>query len=74
MMTAEVLNVLLIANPTDVYRLLNFTGFSELSQFAGMAGLAKQAYFGTPVLAAALAAWILIPLAGAAFLFSRREV
>jgi Cu-processing system permease protein len=73
-MTAEVLNVLLIANPTDVYRLLNFTGFSELSQFAGMAGLTKQVYFGTPVLAAALAAWIVIPLAWAAFIFNRREV
>jgi Cu-processing system permease protein len=73
-MTAGLLNVLLMANPADVYRLLNFTGFSELSQFAGMAGISKQVYFGFPVLAAVLAAWIAIPLAGAAFLFKRREL
>jgi len=73
-MTAGLLNVLLMANPTDVYRLLNFTGFSELSQFAGMAGLTKQVYFGTPVLAAMLAAWIVIPLGGAILLFNRKEL
>lgn len=73
-MTAGLLNVLLMANPADVYRLLNFTGFSELSQFAGMAGLTRQVYFGTPVLAAVLIAWIFIPLAGAVLLFKRREL
>ena len=50
LITVSVLNVLLLANPTDVYRLLNFTGFSDVSQFAGIAGLAHQMRFGAPAL------------------------
>ena len=74
LMTVGVLNVLLLANPTDVYRLFNFTGFSDVSQFAGMAGLAQHVRFGAPVLAAVLGAWVVIPLAGAILLFKRREL
>ena len=74
LMTIGVLNVLLLANPTDVYRLLNFTSFSDVSQFAGMAGLAQHVRFGAPALAAVLGAWVVIPLTGAILLFKRREL
>jgi len=74
LMTIGVLNVLLLANPTDVYRLLNFTSFSDVSQFAGMAGLAQHVRFSPPVLAAVLGAWVVIPLTGAILLFKRREL
>jgi Cu-processing system permease protein len=39
-----------------------------------MAGLAKSAALGPFPLLAALAAWILVPLALAALVFSRREL
>ena len=69
-----VLNALLLANPTDVYRLFNLVGISDVSRFAGMSGLARQLQFGPPVLATALALWILVPLTGAVLLFKRREL
>ncbi len=73
-LSAGALNVLLLANPTDVYRLFNLTGFANVSLVAGMSGLAGQARFAPSVLAACLAAWILLPLSGAVLLFNRREV
>ncbi len=74
LMTVGLLNVLLLANPTDVYRLFNFTGFSDVSRFAGLAGLTQQMRFGAPVLAAVLAGWVAVPLAAAMLLFRRREL
>lgn len=72
--TAEVLNILLLANPADVYRLLNLTGFSNVSLFAGMAGLADQLDIATSVLAATLIAWTVLPLSLAATVFARRDL
>lgn len=72
--TPALLNILLLANPADAYRLLNLTGFSNVSLFAGMAGLADQLAFGKSVLAAALIAWAAIPLCLAALIFARREL
>ncbi|MFZ0693936.1 MAG: ABC transporter permease [Alphaproteobacteria bacterium] len=72
--TVEALNILLLANPADVYRLLNLTGFSNVSVFAGMAGLVDQLNIATSVLAAALVAWTVVPLALAAMVFARREL
>src|SRR5262249_26330431 len=37
--SAEMLNVLLLLNPADAFRVLNLTGSGGASQFAGMAGL-----------------------------------
>ena len=72
--TVEALNILLLANPADVYRLLNLTGFSNVSLFAGMAGLTDQLNIATGVLAAALVAWTVLPLSLAAMVFARREL
>jgi Cu-processing system permease protein len=72
--TPAFLNVLLLANPADAYRLLNLTGFSNVSLFAGMAGLAEQLAFGKAVFAAALVAWAAVPLSLAALVFARREI
>jgi Cu-processing system permease protein len=72
--TAEVLNILLLANPADVYRLLNLTGFSNVSLFAGMAGMADQLDIASSVLAATLVAWTVLPLSLAAMVFARRDL
>ncbi|GAA0585236.1 ABC transporter permease subunit [Craurococcus roseus] len=68
------LDALLLLNPTDVYRLFNLTGFANVSLFSGMAGLSASATLSPPLLLAALAAWVLVPLAAAAAAFSRREL
>ena len=71
--TAEMLNVVLLLNPADAYRLLNLTGTTDVSGFAGVAGLGATG-LGPPRCSAALAAWIVVPLAAATALFARRQV
>jgi Cu-processing system permease protein len=66
-------NLLLLGNPTDVYRLLNLTGAPELATLAGMAGIAATGALAPAVLLAALGAWTVLPLAAAVALFQRRE-
>ncbi len=72
--TPPVLNVLLLLNPADVYRLLNLAGSEGAAMAAGMAGLAADTTLAVPVLVAALVGWIVIPLVLASALFSRRQL
>lgn len=72
--SAPVLNAMLLVNPTDAYRLINLTGFANVSTFAGMAGLAQSTSLTVPVLLTALLGWTLLPLGLAALAFSRREL
>jgi len=70
---ALLLNTLLLANPTDVYRLLNL-GSGNAGALSGMGGIAAHTGLKAPVLAAALALWAIVPLGCATVIFSRREV
>lgn len=72
--SSAALSGLLLLNPTDVYRILNLAGASNVSAFSGMSGLAGTVTLGPGVLLSALAAWTLVPLALAAMIFSRREL
>ena len=72
--TADSLNWLLLLNPADAYRLLNLTGFANVSMFSGMAGLTEQTRLGQPVLLAALALWVVLPLGLATGFFARRQL
>jgi Cu-processing system permease protein len=72
--TAGVLNLLLLLNPTDAYRLLNLTSTAHVSGFAGVAGLGVSAGLGAATLLGALAAWVVAPLAAATAVFARRQV
>lgn len=67
------LNLLLLANPTDVYRLLNL-GSGGASALSAMGGVADHTGLSTPALLAALGLWTLAPLGGATLIFSRREL
>ena len=40
--TASVVETVLLFNPTDIYRLLNLTGYENTAMYAGMAGLSEQ--------------------------------
>ncbi|KAE9496616.1 copper ABC superfamily ATP binding cassette transporter, membrane domain protein [Neisseria gonorrhoeae] len=40
--TAPVVETVLLFNPTDIYRLLNLTGYENTAMYAGMAGLSGQ--------------------------------
>jgi Cu-processing system permease protein len=66
-------DLLLLFNPADAYRLLNLTSFPSVSRLAGMAGVSAQATLSPSVLLATLIAWIVGPLSLAVTLFSRRD-
>jgi Cu-processing system permease protein len=70
---AGMLDVLLLLNPTDAYRLLNLTGSESTRAYAGMAGPGESG-LAPGVLVAALVAWVALPLALATAIFSRRQL
>jgi Cu-processing system permease protein len=71
---AAQINMLLLLNPSDVYRLLNLTGYENTAMFSGMAGLSKQTGLGMPLLVAVQLAWIALPFGLACALFKRRQI
>lgn len=68
------LTALLLANPTDVYRIYNLAGSAGAGALSGMAGLSATAGLSPPVLIGALLAWTAAPLVLAVLVFSRREI
>ncbi|MCQ9326995.1 ABC transporter permease [Neisseria dentiae] len=72
--TAPILEAALLLNPTDIYRLLNLTGYENTSIYAGMAGLSEQLALSKGTLIAAQILWVAVPLAWAGYLFGKREI
>lgn len=72
--TAGTLDVLLLLNPADAYRLFNLAGLADVRLLSGMAALAGSSGLSAPLLLAALAGWVVVPLAAAAAIFARREL
>ncbi len=67
-------SALLLANPADVYRLLNLTGFDNVRAFSGMAGMAAEIALPPAALVGVMAAWVVVPLAAGLAIFRRREL
>lgn len=67
------LNALLLANPTDAYRLLNF-GASGAGALTGMSGVAGNATLAPGALSLALMLWVAVPLSLSMLAFSRKEL
>lgn len=70
---AGLLDLLLVVNPTDAYRLLNL-GSGGASALSGMGGLAGHTALNPTVLVLALAVWVVAPLTLATTIFSRRQL
>ncbi|HDZ72814.1 MAG TPA: ABC transporter permease [Aurantimonas coralicida] len=71
--TADLLNILLLLNPTDAYRLLNL-GSGSAGALSGMGGIAENVALSPAMLTGALALWALVPLTAAVLVFSRKEL
>lgn len=67
-----VVNLLLLLDPADVYRMLNLGTSADVRLLSGMAGLARDLVLSPWVLAGALLFWVAGPLAAALTLFRRR--
>jgi Cu-processing system permease protein len=72
--TAGAVNLMLLLNPADVYRVLNLTASQNVGGYAGVAGLGVHAGLPPGLLIGTLILWIVAPLAGAVAAFSRRPV
>ena len=74
MLGDKVIISLLLANPTDAYRMLNLTGSSETAILSGMAGLTGAGAPSHWTLLTLLVGWVLLPLAAACMFFRRRQI
>ncbi len=71
---ADAVNLLMMLNPADIYRLLNLTTSPDIAALSGMASLGGKGILPAGVLISALTAWIAVPLGLAALIFRRREI
>ena len=69
-----VFNALLLANPTDAYRLFNLAGFEGMATFTGTIGLSANAEFSPLSLLGVQFGWIIVPLGLAPWLVQRKEI
>ncbi len=65
----DVVPLLLLLNPADAFRMVNFFGLAEIGRLYGLAAVVPHALASPLVQAAALAAWILVPLGIASWRF-----
>ena len=72
--SGELFRVLLLLNPTDVYRMLTLAGSETVGALSGMAGVSAEAAFGHALLFPVMALWIAVPLGLAGLLFGRKEL
>ena len=69
---AGLFEALLLANPTDAYRLLALTGLDSVRDVAGLAGV--DIAWGPGAAVATLGLWLVLPLAASVMALSRREL
>jgi len=67
-------SALIVANPTDAYRIFNLTGYESVSQVAGMANIGVEFNLSPMLLLFVMGAWIVLPLMIAIFRFRQREL
>ncbi len=73
-MSDGLVTALLLANPTDAYRMFNLVGSQEASLLSGMAGLSAERQVSTLILSTVMILWVAIPLFFACLLFQRRPL
>jgi len=70
----QLFSTLMLISPTDTYRIFNLSLFDNVSQAAGIAGVASEAGLSGTLLMAVLLAWVVTPLMATIMLFQRREL
>ncbi len=74
LISQQLFSILMLASPTDTYRILNLSMFEEVSQAAGIAGVASEAGMSSILLLAVLLFWVITPLIATLWVFQRREL
>jgi len=73
-LSPDLVAALLLANPTDIYRIINLTGTEAVSLLAGMAEAGRTAGFQPVLLVALLLGWVAVPLGLTVVRFQRKEL
>jgi len=68
----DVFSILLMLNPVDLYRIMNFLTIGEFKVFIGLASVEFPTYMNPPLLWGLCLVWIAAPLAGSYYFFKRR--
>lgn len=68
------LDILLLLNPTDAFRIFNMMATESVSVYSGMAGPGDASVLPGYAFLIALAGWIIIPLILAILIFKRRSI
>jgi Cu-processing system permease protein len=70
----QLFSLMLLASPTDVYRILNLTGTDALITITGMADVAATMGLNKSALLMIMAGWVVVPVTLVGVLFNRREL
>lgn len=73
-LTTGLVAALMLANPTDIFRIINLTGSEAVSLLAGMAEAGRAAGLRPLLLVGLLAGWVAVPLALTVLRFQRKEL
>jgi Cu-processing system permease protein len=70
----QAFRALLLANPTDAYRLFNLAGSDTATSVSGLASVGGEAVTSALLPLAVMGAWVLTPLIATSLIFQRREL
>lgn len=71
-LSTAIFTALLLLNPVDIYRIMNFLSIGEFKVFIGLASVEFPAFLKMPVLILISILWVIIPLTFSHYLFKRR--
>jgi Cu-processing system permease protein len=74
LISQKLFSALMLFSPTDTYRILNLSMFENVSQAAGITGVASEAGLSNILLLSVLLFWVVAPLTITLFIFQRREL
>ncbi len=73
-LSAEAFSGFLLANPTDIFRMINMGGISGSGLVGGMAEVSASVGLPSTLLWSSMLIWCAAPLAVGAFMFNRRDI
>ena len=74
LISQQLFSMLMLASPTDTYRVLNLSSFEGVSEAAGIAGVASEAGLSGALLVSVMLLWVIAPLMATLLVFQRREL
>ena len=75
LISQQLLSILMLASPTDSYRLINMSLFENVRQASGISALvAGDAGLSAGLLSGVMLLWLVVPLAAVLLIFQRREL